>query len=228
MGRLVIVPTPIGNLKDITLRALEVLKEADIILAEDTRTTSKLLSAYDFQTPLRAFHLKNEHRVLEQCTNLIASNNIVALVSDAGTPGISDPGYLLIREVIKRGFQVECLPGATALIPALVVSGIPCDRFYFEGFLPPKKGRVKRIESWKELERTIVLYESPHRINKLLSQLVDSGFSENQIVICRELSKMYEELIRGTVVEVQTKLAEREKVKGEIVVVLDPTTQKDV
>lgn len=227
MGKLILVPTPIGNLKDITLRALEVLKEADVILAEDTRTAAKLLSHFEIKNTLKSFHMHNEHKVLTQTLSLLSLNSMVALTSDAGTPGISDPGYLLIREAIKEGHEVECLPGATAVIPALVISGLPCDRFYFEGFLPQKKGRIKKIEAWKELDRTVVFYESPHRIIKLLDQLLLCGFETNEIAVCRELSKLYEEVVRGTVKEVHENLSSRDKVKGEIVVVLDPVTRTD-
>lgn len=223
MSKLTVVPTPIGNLGDITYRAVEVLNAVDLILAEDTRTTHKLLSHYSIDAKLQSFHMNNEHRVLEKYIKAMLSGTEIALVSDAGTPGISDPGYMLIREAVKQNIVVECLPGATAMIPAAVASGLPCDRFYFEGFLPHKKGRVKKIESFKALDQTVILYESPHRIIKLLTQLVDGGFGENAVVVCRELSKMYEEYIRGTVSEVHAELSGRPSIKGEIVVVLDPT-----
>lgn len=226
MSKLIVVPTPIGNLKDMTYRAVEVLSSADLVLAEDTRTTFKLLSHYSIEAKLQSFHMNNEHKVLEKYVKILLQGNTIAMVSDAGTPGISDPGYMLIREAVKNNITVECLPGATAMIPAAVASGIPCDRFYFEGFLPHKKGRVKKIESFKGLDQTVILYESPHRILKLLTQLIDGGFSQNEIVVCRELSKMHEEFIRGSVKEVNDELAGRPSIKGEIVVVLNPT-QRD-
>ncbi len=226
MSRLIVVPTPIGNLKDMTYRAIEAISKADLVLAEDTRTTYKLLSHYQIDAKLQSFHMHNEHKVVERYVKAMLGGTEIALVSDAGTPGISDPGYMLIRAAVEHKIPVECLPGATAIIPAAVASGLPCDRFYFEGFLPHKKGRVKKIESFKSLDQTVILYESPHRIIKLLVQLKDGGFSENKVVVCRELSKMHEEYIRGTVEEVHAELASRPSIKGEIVVVLDPT-QKD-
>ncbi len=202
MSKLIVVPTPIGNLKDMTYRAVEVLGNVDLVLAEDTRTTQKLLAHYQINAKLQSFHMNNEHKVLDKFIKALMSGTEIALVSDAGTPGISDPGYMLIREAVRNNIPVECLPGATAMIPAAVASGLPCDRFYFEGFLPHKKGRIKKIDSFKELDQTVILYESPHRIIKLLTQLEERGFGENQIVVGRELSKIYEEYIRGTVNEV--------------------------
>lgn len=222
MSKLTVVPTPIGNLKDITYRAVEVLKSVELILAEDTRTSYKLLSHYEIDTKLQSYHMNNEHKVLDRYVKAMLSGTQIAMISDAGTPGISDPGYMLIREAIANGIPVECLPGATAIIPAAVASGLPCDRFYFEGFLPHKKGRMKKIEKIKKLDQSVVLYESPHRIIKLLTQLIDSGLENNKVVVCRELSKLHEEYIRGTVREVHTELSSRSNIKGEIVVVLDP------
>lgn len=226
MSKLIVVPTPIGNLKDMTYRAVEVLGSVDLILAEDTRTSYKLLSHYQIDAKLQSFHMNNEHKVLEKYIKVLLSGAEIALISDAGTPGISDPGYMLIREAVKNNITVECLPGATAMIPAAVASGLPCDRFYFEGFLPHKKGRVKKIDSFKELDQTVILYESPHRILKLLTQLEDRGLGLNQVVVCRELSKIHEEYIRGSVQEVLSELSGRQSIKGEIVVILNPT-QKD-
>ena len=226
MAKLIVVPTPIGNLGDITYRAVEVLSSVDLVLAEDTRITFKLLSHYQIDAKLQSFHMNNEHKVVDRYIKSILGGIEIALVSDAGTPGISDPGYMLIRAAVQNNITVECLPGTTAMIPAVVASGFPCDRFYFEGFLPHKKGRVKKIESFKALDQTIILYESPHRIIKLLVQLIDGGFAAHNIVVCRELSKIHEEFIRGTVTEVHEQLSSRQKVRGEIVVILDPI-QKD-
>lgn len=197
-GMLYIVPTPIGNLGDITLRALEVLKSVDTILAEDTRTSGKLLKHYDIDTPVRSYHMHNEHRVVAGLASRMESGETMALISDAGTPGISDPGFLLVRECLQRGVQVECLPGATALIPALVESGFPSDRFVFEGFLPPKKGRQKRLAGLKEEPRTLVFYESPHKLLKTLEQFREVFGPDREVSVSRELSKMYGETIRGT------------------------------
>lgn len=220
MAQLTIVPTPIGNLQDITLRALEVLKSADLILAEDTRTSGVLLKHFGITTPMKSHHKFNEHQSVAWVVQQIADEKkTIALISDAGTPGISDPGFLLVRECVKAGIHVECLPGATALIPALVVSGFPTDQFVFEGFLPVKKGRQTRIKALAEEERTIVLYESPHRIGKAVEQLIEFFGPEREACIVRELSKKFEEAIRGTL----TELAHRCKtkpLKGEIVLVI--------
>jgi len=219
-GRLDVVPTPIGNLKDITERAIEVLKSADLILAEDTRTTGNLLRHYSIDRPLRAFHLHNEHRAVNAIVDQLKSGLNYALCSDAGTPAISDPGFLLVRACVDAGVEVMCLPGATAFVPALVVSGLPCDRFVFEGFLPHKKGRQKRLQSLIEENRTVVLYESPHRIIKLLEELVKYECSDRRIVLCREISKLHEETIRGTVSEAILHFQEKAP-RGEFVVVLE-------
>jgi 16S rRNA (cytidine1402-2'-O)-methyltransferase len=219
-GRLDVVPTPIGNLKDITERAIEVLKSADLILAEDTRTTGNLLRHYSIDRPLRAFHLHNEHRAVNAIVDQLKSGLNYALCSDAGTPAISDPGFLLVRACVDAGVEVMCLPGATAFVPALVVSGLPCDRFVFEGFLPHKKGRQKRLQSLVEESRTVVLYESPHRIIKLLEELVKYECSDRRIVLCREISKLHEETIRGTVSEAILHFQEKAP-RGEFVVVLE-------
>lgn len=220
LGRLDIVPTPIGNLKDITERALEVLRSADLILAEDTRTTGNLLRHFSIDRPLRAFHLHNEHRAVNAIVEQIKSGMNYALCSDAGTPAISDPGFLLVRACVDAGVDVGCLPGPTAFVPALVVSGLPCDRFVFEGFLPHKKGRQKRLQALLEDERTVVLYESPHRIIKLLNELVKYECSERKIALCRELTKLHEEIFRGTVSDALSHFNDKAP-RGEFVVVLE-------
>ena len=219
-GRLDIIPTPIGNLKDMTERAIEVLKSADLILAEDTRTTGNLLRHFSIDRPLRAFHLHNEHRAVNAIVEQIKSGMNYALCSDAGTPAISDPGFLLVRACVEAGVDVGCLPGATAFVPALVVSGLPCDRFVFEGFLPHKKGRQKRLQMLLEDDRTTVLYESPHRIIKLLNELVKYDCSERKVALCRELSKLHEEIFRGTVIEAISHFDEKAP-RGEFVVVIE-------
>ncbi|MDD2278296.1 MAG: 16S rRNA (cytidine(1402)-2'-O)-methyltransferase [Bacteroidales bacterium] len=220
MGKLFVVPTPIGNLEDITLRAIRVLKESDIILSEDTRTSGFLMKHLDIKAPLWAHHKFNEHRTVEQVADRIAQGQKVSLISDAGTPGISDPGFLLIRTCVERGIEVECLPGPTAFVPALVNSGLPCDRFIFEGFLPQKKGRNKRIEALKEEERTIVFYESPFRLVKLLEQLAEHLGAERKASVSREISKLHEETVRGTLPELIEHFT-KQGVKGEIVVVVE-------
>jgi 16S rRNA (cytidine1402-2'-O)-methyltransferase len=219
-GRLHIVPTPIGNLKDMTERGLEILRTCDLILAEDTRTTGNLLRHYSIDKPLRSFHLHNEHRAVNAIVDALKAGSHYALCSDAGTPAISDPGFLLVRACVDAGIEVECLPGATAFVPALVVSGLPCDRFVFEGFLPHKKGRQKRLQALIEETKTVVLYESPHRIIKLLEELIKYECGERRIAVCRELSKLHEEIIRGTVLEAFEHFMTKAP-KGEIVVVLE-------
>ena len=219
-GQLFVVPTPIGNLKDITERALDVLRSADLILAEDTRTTGKLLRNYDIERPMRSFHLHNEHRAVDAIVDQIHSGLIYALCSDAGTPAISDPGFLLVRACVEADIHVSCLPGATAFVPALVVSGLPCDRFIFEGFLPHKKGRQKRLLSILEESSTSVLYESPHRVIKLLEEIIKCKCGDRRIVLCREISKLHEEVVRGSVREVLARFMEKAP-RGEFVVVLE-------
>ena len=221
MSKLFVVPTPIGNLGDITLRSIEVLKSVDLILAEDTRTSSKLLKHYDIDTPVESFHMHNEHKKLESIINKLRSDSEIALISDAGTPGISDPGFLLVRECINNKVEVECLPGPTAFVPALVSSGLPCDRFSFEGFLPVKKGRTKRLKELSTETKTMVFYESPHRILKTLNDLSNYFDVESQISVSRELTKLYEETFRGTIKE-SVEHFEKNKTKGEFVIVLSP------
>lgn len=219
MGKLMIVPTPVGNLQDITLRALETLREADVIYAEDTRVTKKLLSHYEIQKPLIPFHAHNEHRQLERSVQTVRENSVTVLVSDAGTPGISDPGFLLVRGCVEAGLVVSCLPGATAFVPALVGSGFPCDRFVFEGFLPHKKGRQTKWKSLEHEERTVVLYESPHRLLKALEEAVTFLGPERKVCVAREISKMFEEFRRGTAAEVLEHFKATPP-KGEIVLLI--------
>ncbi len=220
MGKLYIVPTPIGNLEDITLRAIRILKEVSLVLAEDTRTSGFLLKHLQIGTQLHSHHKFNEHKTVEQIAQRIEAGESVALISDAGTPGISDPGFLLVRTCVEKGIQVECLPGATAFIPALVSSGLPCDRFLFEGFLPQKKGRNKKIEALKDEERTLIFYESPYRLIKFLQQLADVYGSERKASVSRELTKLHEETARGTLAELIIHFGKK-VVKGEIVVVVE-------
>ena len=219
MAKLYIVPTPVGNLEDITLRALRVLKEADCILAEDTRTSGILLKHYDIKAKLQPHHKFNEHKTIESIAQRIKGGENIALISDAGTPGISDPGFLLSRQCAKEGVEVECLPGATAFVPAIVASGLPCDRFCFEGFLPQKKGRVSRLTELSTEERTIIFYESPYRIVTLLTQISEIFGNERECAVCREISKLHEEIVRGSVEEVLAHFSTHEP-KGEFVVVV--------
>lgn len=216
---LYIVPTPIGNLQDITLRALEILKKVDLILAEDTRTSSRLLNHYGIQKPVTPFHQHNEHQVLQHLISQLDQGKTMALVTDAGTPAISDPGFLLVRECIRAGIKVECLPGATAFVPALVNSGLPADRFCFEGFLPIKKGRHTMLTKLATEERTIILYESPVRLVKTLADLIQYLGAERKCSVSRELTKIYEENARGTLQEVYEHFKSK-NVKGEIVIVI--------
>jgi 16S rRNA (cytidine1402-2'-O)-methyltransferase len=216
---LYIVPTPIGNLQDITLRALEVLKQVDLILAEDTRNSVRLLNHYQIQRPISPFHQHNEHQVLQHIVNQLQGGKTIALVSDAGTPGISDPAFLLVRECAKAGVKVECLPGATAFVPALVNSGLPTNRFTFEGFLPLKKGRQTMMKKLAVEERTMIFYESPHRLVKTLEEFITYFGPERQCCVSRELTKLFEENARGTLTEVAAHFKQKE-VKGEIVIVV--------
>lgn len=216
---LYLVPTPIGNLEDITHRAVRILKEVDLILAEDTRTSSKLLQHFGIDTPVRSHHMHNEHKQVPVLVEQLQQGTSMALISDAGTPGISDPGFLLTRACIAADIEVNCLPGPTAFVPALVISGLPCDRFVFEGFLPPKKGRSTRLFKLAEEERTIVLYESPHRLIKTLTQLGEFCGENRTVSVSRELSKKFEETIRGTIAEVIAHF-ENQPPKGELVLVV--------
>jgi len=217
MGKLYIVPTPIGNLKDITFRAIEVLKEVDLILAEDTRTSGKLLKHYEIATPSQSHHMHNEHKTLANLIQKIKSGTKVALISDAGTPAISDPGFLLVRACIENNIEVDCLPGATAFVPALVNSGLPNDKFVFEGFLPVKKGRQTRLLLLAEETRTIIFYESPHKLIKTLTNFCEYFGEERPVSVSRELTKLYEETIRGTTKEVLQHYTDKPP-KGEIVI----------
>lgn len=221
MASLTLVPTPIGNLEDITLRALRVLKESDLILAEDTRKTAILLNHYDIRKPMQSHHQFNEHKTVELVVSRIEGGENIALVSDAGTPGISDPGFLLVRECLKKNIEVICLPGPTAFVPALVASGLPCDRFRFEGFLPHKKGRATRLKELATSPHTLVLYESPFRLVKTLEQLAEACGPLRQACVARELTKMFEEITRGTLTEIAAACRDR-TVKGEIVIVVGP------
>lgn len=218
-GKLYIVPTPIGNLEDITLRALRILKEADLILAEDTRTSSFLLKHYQIDKPLKSYHQHNEHQTVNYIVDSIQAGKTIALISDAGTPGISDPGFLLVRESLKNNIAVETLPGATAFVPALVNSGLPCDSFVFVGFLPQKKGRQTKLLSLKEESRTMVFYESPFRLIKALEEFKEHYGADRQVSVSRELTKLHEENFKGTVEEALTHFNSKQ-VKGEIVIVL--------
>ncbi|MBR6507983.1 MAG: 16S rRNA (cytidine(1402)-2'-O)-methyltransferase [Paludibacteraceae bacterium] len=217
---LYVVPTPVGNLEDITLRALRVLKEVDLILAEDTRTSSVLLKHYDIHTPLKSHHKFNEHETSADLSERIRGGLNVALISDAGTPGISDPGFMLVRACVERDVEVQCLPGATAFVPALVDSGLPCDRFYFEGFLPQKKGRQTRLTKLAECPQTMIIYESPFRLQKTLEQLAEYLGSERLASVSREISKVHEETRRGSLAELVQSFKER-PAKGEIVIIVD-------
>jgi|TARA_B100001996_G_scaffold113230_2_gene85672 16S rRNA (cytidine1402-2'-O)-methyltransferase len=213
------VPTPIGNLGDITFRAIETLKSVDLILAEDTRTSLKLLKHYKINSKIESYHMHNEHKKADSIINKISEGNTIALISDAGTPSISDPGFLLVRECIKNNIEVECLPGATALITALVISGLPSDKFLFEGFLPAKKGRTKRLKELSNEKKTIIFYESPHRILKTLKDFSNYFSPEKQVSVSREITKIYEETFRGTIEE-SIEHFEKNKPKGEFVIVL--------
>ncbi|MDP2540183.1 16S rRNA (cytidine(1402)-2'-O)-methyltransferase [Tenacibaculum discolor] len=220
MSKLYLVPTPIGNLEDITLRALKVLQEVDYILAEDTRTSGKLLKHFDIATPMQSHHMHNEHKTVETIVKRLQSGETFALISDAGTPAISDPGFLLTRACVQNNIEVECLPGATAFVPALVNSGLPNDKFVFEGFLPVKKGRQTRLQFLAEETRTMIFYESPHKLLKTLANFAEYFGEERQLSVSRELTKLFEETKRGSVKEVLAYYTEK-PAKGEIVVVVD-------
>ena len=219
MGKLYIVPTPVGNLDDMTFRAIQVLKEADLILAEDTRTSGILLKHFEIKNAMQSHHKFNEHQTVENVVKRIRAGETIALISDAGTPGISDPGFLLARECARAGIEVQCLPGATAFVPALVASGLPCDRLCFEGFLPQKKGRVTRLKALSEEIRTLVFYESPYRLVKTLTQFGEIFGPERQAAVVREISKVHEETVRGTLAELTAHFTTNEP-RGEIVIIV--------
>ncbi|MBE6280460.1 MAG: 16S rRNA (cytidine(1402)-2'-O)-methyltransferase [Bacteroides sp.] len=219
MGKLYVVPTPVGNLEDMTFRAIRILKEADLILAEDTRTSGILLKHFEIKNAMMSHHKFNEHKTVDGIVNRIKAGETVALISDAGTPAISDPGFLVVRECVRHGIEVQCLPGATAFVPALVASGLPNDRFCFEGFLPQKKGRMNRLNSLVEEKRTMIFYESPYRLLKTLGQFAEVFGADRQVAVCREISKIHEECVRGTLTEVMEHFTMNEP-KGEIVVIL--------
>lgn len=220
MGMLYVIPTPVGNLEDITMRAVRLLKEADFVLAEDTRTSSKLLKHLDIQVPMYSHHKFNEHKTSASLVERIRDcRNHVALISDAGTPAISDPGFMLVRECVKCGVEVQCLPGATAFVPALVCSALPCDKFVFEGFLPQKKGRQTRLNFLKQEQRTIIFYESPYRVLKTLTQLAEVFGAERQAAAVREISKLHEECVRGTLAELVAHFTKNEP-RGEFVLLV--------
>lgn len=227
MSTLYLVATPIGNLSDFTIRAVEILKEVSYIACEDTRTSGKLLSHYGIDKPTFAFHQHNEHKKVEHLINLLDAHHDVALISDAGMPGISDPGFLAVRATHKAGHSVSVIPGPDAATTALVASGLPCDKYAYEGFLPQKKGRQKRLKQLAEEERTLVLYESPHRLMKLLNELEKYMGSRRYVAIARELTKKFEEIVRGPLDEVMLKFETRDEIKGEIVVVIAPEGYQD-
>ncbi|MAO35279.1 MAG: 16S rRNA (cytidine(1402)-2'-O)-methyltransferase [Zunongwangia sp.] len=219
MGKLFLVPTPIGNLEDITFRAIKVLKEVDLILAEDTRNSGKLLKHFDIATPMLSHHMHNEHKTVDQLVGRLQAGETFALISDAGTPAISDPGFLLTRACVEAGIQVDCLPGATAFVPALVNSGLPNDKFVFEGFLPVKKGRQTRLKLLAEENRTMIFYESPHKLLKTLSHFIEYFGADRQVSVSREITKLHEETIRGTAEEVLRHYTQKPP-KGEIVIIV--------
>ena len=219
MGKLYVVPTPVGNLEDMTFRAIRILKEVDFILAEDTRTSGILLKHYEIKNSMLSHHKFNEHKTVENVVNRIKAGETAALISDAGTPGISDPGFLVVRECVRNGIDVECLPGATAFVPALVASGLPNDRFCFEGFLPQKKGRMTKLKGLAEEQRTMVFYESPHRLVKALTQFAEYFGTERQATVSREISKLHEETVRGSLTELIAHFTRTEP-RGEIVIIV--------
>lgn len=219
-GKLYVVPTPIGNLQDMTFRAISVLNEVDLILAEDTRTSGKLLKHFEIATPQRSYHKFNEHKIVDDLVLQLEQGANFALISDAGTPAISDPGYLIVHKAVEKEISVETLPGATAFVPALVNSGLPAERFVFEGFLPVKKGRKTRLESLQDETRTMIFYESPHKLLRTLKDFEKNFGEDRQVSVSREISKMYEETIRGSVSEVRQIFEDKSSIKGEFVVVL--------
>ncbi|WP_322971289.1 16S rRNA (cytidine(1402)-2'-O)-methyltransferase [Faecalibacter sp. LW9] len=219
-GKLYLVPTPIGNLKDMTFRAVEILKESDVVLAEDTRNSGILLKHYEIETPMRSYHMHNEHQATEDIIRQLKDGQIISIITDSGTPGISDPGYLLAKECVAHNITIECLPGATAFVPALVVSGLPNNEFTFIGFLPVKKGRKTKLESLVEEKKTMVFYESPHKIGRTLKDLAETFGNERRASLSREISKKFEETLRGTLSEL-AEIAEKRNLKGEMVLVVE-------
>ncbi len=219
-GKLFVVPTPIGNLKDMSFRAIEVLKDVDLILSEDTRTSGKLLKHFEIVTPQRSYHKFNEHKIVDDLVSQLEQGRRFALISDAGTPAISDPGYLIVHKAIEKNIPIETLPGATAFVPALVNSGLPAERFVFEGFLPVKKGRQTRLKSLQDETRTMIFYESPHKLLKTLKDFENYFGEDRTVSVSREISKLYEETIRGSLSEVKKKLEDKPTIKGEFVIVL--------
>lgn len=219
-GKLYLVPTPIGNLKDMTFRAVEILKESDVVLAEDTRNSGILLKHYEIETPMRSYHMHNEHQATEDIIRQLKDGQIISIITDAGTPGISDPGYLLAKECVAHNITIECLPGATAFVPALVVSGLPNNEFTFIGFLPVKKGRKTKLESLVEEKKTMIFYESPHKIGRTLKDLAEIFGNERRASLSREISKKFEETLRGTLSEL-AEIAEKRNLKGEMVLVVE-------
>lgn len=222
-GKLFLVPTPIGNLKDMTFRAVEVLKESDVVLAEDTRNSGILLKHYEISTPMRSYHMHNEHQATEDIIRQLKDGQIISIITDAGTPGISDPGYLLVKECVANNIVVECLPGATAFVPALVVSGLTNNEFTFVGFLPVKKGRKTKLESLLTEKKTMIFYESPHKIGKTLKDLAENFGAERKASLSREISKKFEETLRGTLTEL-IEISEKRNLKGEMVLIVEGTT----
>lgn len=222
-GKLFLVPTPIGNLKDMTFRAVEVLKESDVVLAEDTRNSGILLKHYEISTPMRSYHMHNEHQATEDIIRQLKDGQIISIITDAGTPGISDPGYLLVKECVANNIVVECLPGATAFVPALVVSGLTNNEFTFVGFLPVKKGRKTKLESLLTEKKTMIFYESPHKIGKTLKDLSENFGAERKASLSREISKKFEETLRGTLTEL-IEISEKRNLKGEMVLIVEGAT----
>ena len=219
-GKLYLVPTPIGNLKDMTFRAVEILKESDVVLAEDTRNSGILLKHYEISTPMRSYHMHNEHQATEDIIRQLKDGQTISIITDAGTPGISDPGYLLAKECVANDIKIECLPGATAFVPALVVSGLPNNEFTFIGFLPVKKGRKTKLDSLVEEKKTMVFYESPHKIGRTLKDLAETFGNERKASLSREISKKFEETLRGSLIEL-AEIAEKRNLKGEMVLVVE-------
>ncbi len=219
-GKLYLVPTPIGNLKDMTFRAVEILKESDVVLAEDTRNSGILLKHYEISSPMRSYHMHNEHQATEDIIRQLKDGQTISIITDAGTPGISDPGYLLAKECVANDIKIECLPGATAFVPALVVSGLPNNEFTFIGFLPVKKGRKTKLDSLVEEKKTMVFYESPHKIGRTLKDLAETFGNERKASLSREISKKFEETLRGSLIEL-AEIAEKRNLKGEMVLVVE-------